>query len=377
MKILFISMPSIHATSWIKNLKDAGHELFWFDVTNRGFLNSALAITEFTGWKQRKLKYMKGEYYIYKKFPNLHFNIKKFFEITENEALVKIILEIEPDMVHSFEMQSCSYPILKTMNKFSNLKWIYSCWGSDLYYYQNFSSHNKKIKAVLKRVNFLHTDCFRDYEIAKKLGFKGTFLGVIPGGTGYKLADYQKYKFPLENRKIILVKGYEHTFGRAIIVLKALLEIFFETKDFQIVVFGAHQKTIDFIKDNNLPIEYFNRHGLSQKELMILMGKSLLYIGNSISDGIPNTLLEAIIMGAFPIQSNPGNATSEIIDGNNGFLIANPESVAEVKNLILKALQNYDCLKKAQLINLEIAKSKLNYDYNKAKVLNIYENLNE
>jgi glycosyltransferase involved in cell wall biosynthesis len=370
-------MPSIHATSWIKNLKDAGHELFWFDVTNRGFLNSALAITEFTGWKQRKLKYMKGEYYIYKKFPNLHFNIKKFFEITENEALVKIILEIEPDMVHSFEMQSCSYPILKTMNKFSNLKWIYSCWGSDLYYYQNFSSHNKKIKAVLKRVNFLHTDCFRDYEIAKKLGFKGTFLGVIPGGTGYKLADYQKYKFPLENRKIILVKGYEHTFGRAIIVLKALLEIFFETKDFQIVVFGAHQKTIDFIKDNNLPIEYFNRHGLSQKELMILMGKSLLYIGNSISDGIPNTLLEAIIMGAFPIQSNPGNATSEIIDGNNGFLIANPESVAEVKNLILKALQNYDCLKKAQLINLEIAKSKLNYDYNKAKVLNIYENLNE
>lgn len=67
------------------------------------------------------------------------------------------------------------------------------------------------------------------------------------------------------------------------------------------------------------------------------MGQSIVYIGNNISDGIPNTVLEAMIMGAFPIQSNPGGATAEIIEeGNNGFLIHNPEDIEEIKKLILK-----------------------------------------
>ena len=56
--------------------------------------------------------------------------------------LEKIIREIQPDIIHSFEMQSCSYPILKTMNKFPNNKWLYSCWGSDLFYYQKNKGHN-------------------------------------------------------------------------------------------------------------------------------------------------------------------------------------------------------------------------------------------
>ena len=71
---------------------------------------------------------------------------------------------------------------------------------------------------------------------------------------------------------------------------------------------------IDYIKNNNLPYVVYDRHGLSHSDILTIMGKSLLYIGNSISDGMPNTLLEAIVMGAFPIQSNPGKVTEEIIE---------------------------------------------------------------
>jgi glycosyltransferase involved in cell wall biosynthesis len=376
MKILFISMPSIHATSWIKNLKDAGHELFWFDVTNRGFLNSALAITEFTGWKQRKLKYMKGEYYIYKKFPNLHFNIKKFFEITENEALVKIILEIEPDMVHSFEMQSCSYPILKAMNKFPNLKWIYSCWGSDLYYYKNLRNHKNKIKNTLKRINFLITDCKRDYKLAIKLEFSGTHLGVIPGGSGYDLEELNCYKKPINQRRIILVKGYQHTFGRALNVIKALQNINNTISEYEVVVFGAHKEVLDYIDVHNLPYKAYDRNALNQNQVIKLMGESLIYIGNTISDGMPNTLLEAICMNAFPIQSNPGNATSEIIDdGENGLLIENPEDIENIEKLIVNALRDRNRIIEAAKINTEIAINRLDYAKIKQKIINLYTDL--
>ena len=53
-----------------------------------------------------------------------------------------------------------------------------------------------------------------------------------------------------------------------------------------------------------------------------------------------NTLLEAIVMGAFPIQLNPGGVTSEIIEnGNNGLLIENPDSVLGIIITVQSLLQ--------------------------------------
>ena len=377
MKILFISMPSIHVIRWIENLKDTSYELYWFDVLGRGQLETLDSVHQFTAWKKRKLPYIKGEYFLSKRFPFLYETIQPFLEVTANEALEKIILEIQPDIVHSFEMQSCSYPILKTMQKYLNIKWLYSCWGNDLYYYQQFSTHLKKIKRVLQRIDFLHTDCQRDFELAKGLGFKGKFLGVIPGGTGYKINELEKYKLPIDERKVILVKGYENKFGRGLNVIKALEEIKLDTSMYEIVVFGAHQTVIDYIENRKLNYKLYSRHELNHIELMMLMGKSLVYIGNNISDGMPNTLLEAIVMGVFPIQSNPGGATAEIIEnGVNGFLIENPESIMDVQNIIFKFLLSPQLAENAFKINGNLAQDRLDYKSNRVKVISIYNLIN-
>ncbi len=375
MKILFISMPSIHAIRWINNLKDSDHELFWFDVTHKGKLELTDTIHQFTNWKARKIPPIKGEYFLSKRAPFLYEKVKPFLEITENEFLEQIINQIKPDVVHSFEMQNCSYQIRKTMDKHPDLKWIYSCWGSDLYYYKNLKEHRNAIIKVLKRVNFIHTDCKRDYEMAKSLGFNGKYLGVIPGGTGYKLDELQKFKMPVGQRKIILVKGYEHLFGRGLNVIKALEEITEEIKDYEVVVFAAHSIVIEYIKQKKLPFNTLDRHGLKHDEVLELMGKALVYIGNSISDGMSNTLLESIVMGAFPIQSNPGKVTEEIINDKNGLIINNPESTLEIKNLILDALKDKKRLMEAEKINSDIAISRLDLKKNRDKVIAIYNSI--
>lgn len=378
MKILFVSMTSIHATRWIENLKDTSDQLYWFDVLDRGKMETLEKVHQFTDWKKRKIPYVPGEHFLYKKFPSLYNGLQPFLEVTANEKLEKIIQEIQPDVIHSFEMQNCGYPILKTMNRHSTIKWIYSCWGNDLFYYQNFKTHKAKIKVFLRRVNFLHTDCQRDFEIAKTLGFKGKHLGIIPGGSGYDLKTLQKYKRSHLERKIILVKGYQHMFGRGLNVVKALKEIQSDLKDCEVVIFGAHSSVMGYISQNRLPFKSYGRHGLEHGELLRLMGQSLMYIGNSISDGMPNTLLEAMIMGIFPIQSNPGGATAEIIvDGENGFLIQNPESIEEIKSLILKALHNPEIIEKAIEINSNLAINKLGFDKNKEKIIAIYKSLNK
>lgn len=373
MKILFVSMPSVHVIRWIENLKDTSHELFWFDVLDRGRLDTLDSVTQVVNWKKRKLKYIKGEYFLSKKFPTLYEKVHPYLEVTANEALKRVILDIKPDVVHSFEMQGCSYPIFKVMQECPNIKWLYSCWGNDLYYYQQFPIHLKKIKLVLSRVNYLHTDCKRDFEIAKQLGFQGKHVGIIPGGTGYKLQDLEVYKLPLEDRKMILVKGYEHHLGRGLNIVMALEAIKNQIDNYEVVVFGAHTKVIDYINSQNLNFTVFDRHGLSHDELLKIMGRSLIYVGNSISDGMPNTLLEAIVMGIFPIQSNPGEVTGEIIEnGKNGFLIQDPNNINEIQQHIEEALKDDERLRNAQSINHTISRQ-LDYFLNQKKVVELYE----
>ena len=84
-------MPSIHAIRWIENLKNTDFELYWFDVTNKGKLKVDFNLTQFIDWKKRKIPYLKGEYKFSKKFPNAYFKTKHLFEITENEAVEKVL----------------------------------------------------------------------------------------------------------------------------------------------------------------------------------------------------------------------------------------------------------------------------------------------
>ena len=376
MKILFVSMPSIHTTRWIENLAGTNHELYWFDVLGKGNLESNVKMVQYVNWKKRKLPYLKGEHFLRKKFPRLYLKIQPLFEVTANEKLVAIINEIQPDLIHSFEMQSCSYPILKTMNKFPTIKWLYSCWGSDMYKYKEESLYLPRIISVLKRINYLHTDCLRDFKIAKEFGFKGYFSGVIPGGGGFQLENFEPYYKTIESRKIILVKGYQHHVGRGLNIVKALETIKDKLNEFEVVVFGTHKEVIGYINKRDLRFKVFTRHQLTHNEVVQFMGKSIIYVGNSISDGIPNTLLEAIIMGTFPIQSNPGGVTSEIITHNkNGLLIENPESITEIASLLELALANKSLLNEAQRFNKIIGKERLDYGINQQKIVALYKKI--
>lgn len=369
-------MTSIHAKRWIENFEHSDHDLYWYDILGRGKFDILDTVTQILNTSKRKLPYIKGEYLLSKRAPRFYSSIRHFLEVTENEALEKIIKEIKPDVIHSFEMQSCTYPIVKTMNKFPDIKWIYSCWGSDLYFYQDFVDHKKKIEKALKRINYLHTDCLRDYYIAKKLGFTGRHLEVIPGGTGYKLEKLEAFKQPLDQRKIILIKGYQNLFSRGINIVKAIQELRVEYTEYQVVVFGAHPIVQNYVFNSDLNYKVYKSHELLHEEVIELMGKSLVYIGNNISDGMANTLLEAIVMGAFPIQSNPGNVTAEIIDhGVNGFLIEDPENINSIRQLIVQALDNREMIMKASKINEKIASEKLEFSINQQKVLDIYKNL--
>ncbi len=341
MKILMVSMPSLHFFRWTEQLKDESHEVYWFDITGNGTKVERLNwVTQFVDWKIRWN--FPGRIFLKKNFPKIYKLIQKVNERKVSNAFGQKLNEIQPDIVHSFALYVSCTPILECMQR-NKIKWIYSSWGSDLFYYKNIPNYRKDIELVLPRIDYLFTDCKRDFDLAKQMGFKGQFLGVFPGGGGFDIDKIEKYSKPINIRKIVLIKGFENRSGRAINVLKALILIKKALKKYKIIVFGSDRKIFKFVKDTNLK-EWNNFEALGKiphEEVFKLMGESLVYIGNSNSDGLPNTLLEAICSGAFPIQSNPGGATEELIENKvNGILINDYEAIDEIKNNILYALSS-------------------------------------
>jgi len=351
MKILMVSMASLHFFRWTEQLQDSGHEVYWFDILDGGEKVERISwVRQKVNWK-RKWNYP-GRFFIKKRVPKLYHFLQKFNERNTAKVFERYVKEIKPDVVHSFVIHIGCLPITPVMEKYKDLDWLLSTWGSDIYARKNNERGLKIIKNILPKIKYLFTDCKRDYNLAVKMGFSGKFLGNYPGGGGYDLKTLGLYKQKLKNT--ILIKGKEDKHGRCINVLKALNDFKDLFLSYQIIVFGANSKVMQFYENsslNNWPNITIHKT-ISQEKLFQLMGASKIYIGNSLSDGLPNTLLEAIIMGVFPIQSNPGGATAELIThGKNGFLIQNPEESLEIAGLLKQAIENPKFLEEAVLHN--------------------------
>ncbi|MAO08681.1 MAG: glycosyl transferase family 1 [Alteromonas sp.] len=340
MKILMVSIPSLHFTRWTSQLESSGHEVHWFDILNGGYNKNLPWVTQHTQWRYKGGDF-KGRTWLKKKLPWVH----QALENNVEKAFEKVLKEVQPDVVHTFVMYACCVPIFPVMLRYPKLKWVYSSWGSDLFYYKELPNHRKDLETVLPHIDYMFSDTLRDQKIAAALGFKGTALGVFPGGGGFHWNQYQAYVKPPTERETILIKGYEGRSGRAIAVLKSVLQLEVGLRErFNWKVFGADDEVVAFIQKHKaltdlMEIISTKKRMMPHKALLEEMGKSLVYIGNSQSDGMPNTLLEAIGMGAFPIQSNPGGATAEVITpGMNGFLIEDEEAVPAIAKTIAQAL---------------------------------------
>lgn len=380
MKIIMVSIPSLHFFHWADQLKDSGHEVFWFDISGMTTKSDRLSwLHQKVNWK---LKYnFPGRIFVKHHFPKVYKFLQCYNQHETTVVFEKWLNEIQPDVVHSFALQLSCLPILPVMNKYYNVKWIFSSWGSDVFFSKEIGIEDNRIEECFKRIDYLITDCNRDYKIALEKGFRKSFLGVFPGNGG---VDFDTIPLELNDsqRKIILIKGYNDEIGRGINIVKAFdEELISLVQNYEVIIFGADETIRKNIAQNNSfkKLKYtlhLKNNFISNTDLIRLMGKSYIYIGNSISDGIPNALIEAMGMGAFPIQSNPGNVTEEIIkNGLNGFLINDAEDIAEIKHLIIEAINNKKMIASALLYNIENVRNKYDRVKVREQILKLYEKI--
>lgn len=373
MKILLIALAdSIHTARWVKQIADMGWDVRLFPSIDHGVVHPSLACIPVyhtlgcqLGSFDRKLRWQGHRLFrSARRFLGMRL-LPKLWPRRRVRQLLGVIAEFQPDIIHSLEFQAAGYLAaeVKREKKMGGASWIVTNWGSDIYYFRQFPDHEHKIREVLALCDYYTCECRRDVCLAEGLGLKGMVLPVFPNAGGFDLDAVERLRQPgpVSSRRTIVLKGYQHWVGRALVGLVALEQCADLLCDYVVVIHSASPETrkaaVAFQKRTGITVTFLAK-GTPHESILAMYGRARVAIGLSLSDGISTSFLEGLVMGAFPIQSWTACADEWITDGTTGFLVP-PEDVSAVAAALRWALTDDTLVDQAAVLNAVTARERL------------------
>ena len=299
------------------------------------------------------------------------------------DQLGSLISEIQPDIVHAMRIP---YEGMLAATVFSALSTprcplLVSIWGNDFTLHAPATQQMTRLtRFTMEHADGLHTDCYRDQSLAKKWGFNPAKPAVVlPGGGGIQL-DIFRLPTPTERSKataqvVINPRGLRayvrnDTFFKAIpLVLEKKPQARFVCP----TMAGAPEAERWV---NELGI----RHAVtllpqqSRAEMANLFRQAQVVVSPSTHDGTPNTLLEALACGCFPVVGDIEPLREWITQGKNGFLVdpTDPQALADA---MITALQKTELRAQAQKFNSRLIIERAEYQHSMEQAEDFYQSL--
>jgi hypothetical protein len=284
------------------------------------------------------------------------------------------IRSFQPSIVHSLELQNAGYVTLRALSagKPKGLKLLVTNWRSDIFWFQRFPKHKVKLQKLMKLADVYSAECERDVVLARNLGFTGHAMPVIPNAGGFSEADFAIPRLAPSERKTIALKGYHGWVGRAKVSLEAVREMSEELRGYKIIVYSANRSVLKLAKqvskETGLEIKAFGKGTMSHKQVLEMFARSKIYVGLSESDGISTSMLEAMAMGAIPVQTS--TACCDEWFGDSGVAV-HEITVPAVKTAIREGLKLAEDHANAEK-NLETIKARASAEMVKKVALTFY-----
>jgi glycosyltransferase involved in cell wall biosynthesis len=386
-RILFVAMSeSVHTARWIGQIADLGWDIHLFPsaslmihpqlegitihgfdirppVSNRGLVFAG-ACSNTLSWRLNRL---------------LRMGVPAI-ESSQAYRLARTIDRIEPDIIHSLEMQHAGYLTLEARRYVKNPfpVWAYTPWGNDIFFFGQLSAHKDKIESVLAACDYYGPKSNRDIALGRAYGFKGDMLPVLPGNGGLETRHLRRLwqPGPPSARRVIMLKGYQGSMGRALVALRAIELCADLLKDYQIAVYSTGEAVrikAELVSNHTgLPIQIIP--AIQHEEMLKLYGRARISMGLSISDGVPNSMLEAMAMGALPIESNTSCADEWIEDNKTGFMVP-PEDYEPLIEALRRAVTDDLLVDTAAEINAQAVQERADVSVIKPQVLSMYRHI--
>ena len=279
----------------------------------------------------------------------------------------QIVAELRPDAIHAlripFEgMLAAAAP--------REIPLILSIWGNDLTLHARTSAFMaRETNKALQRADGLLADAARDLRLAGEWDCAGSNPSlVLPGNGGLDLEEINRtlslridlpYKLPEGRTLIVNPRGFRPGSVHQDVFFRCLPQVVSEFPDLLAVCTGmagqaqAERWVAQYgLQENVQLLPYLN-----QAQLWQLFSRSLVYVSLSSHDGTPNTLLEALACGCFPVAGNIESLREWIRDGENGYLV-DPRDAGQAAQTITHALKQRALRHKARQANIEMLKKR-------------------
>lgn len=358
-KVLVVGMAdSIHIARWLKQFHASEVEIHFFPSAKFRQFTSEFKILSKSNQKivnkgALGTSVLSGyfDYFLYE------IGARVFHRNFRSIKLNRLIQKNDYSLIHAIEIQHAGYLLLAaSQGGIKKHKIMLTNWGSDLYFFAKLDNHMKKIKSLLNITDFYSAECNRDYAIASELGYSGSFLPVIPNAGGFELN--RQHSSRASGRSLILIKANGGTFGNIEMIFPLVVEILSQYPQISVYFYSVSVDIQDQVSelsglfpDRVLYSTVTNR--LSHKQMLDLFEKARIYLSSSKSDGISTSFLEALISGAYPIQSNTSCAAEWVKKGFMASVI--PNNVEDYRSALKQALSSDEFVDLAQDTNLRLA----------------------
>jgi glycosyltransferase involved in cell wall biosynthesis len=252
---------------------------------------------------------------------------------------------------------------------------LISVWGNDFTLHARstpiMAHHTRR---TLHGCDALHTDCQRDLRLAKDFGFNPTKPSIVlPGGGGVKLdVFFPEQKNENVERKantedktpitIINPRGFR-AYVRNDTFFHAIPLVIQQNPNTRFICAGmaGESQAQKWITQLGIKTQVKLLPRLSQLEMAEWFRQSQISLSITMHDGTPNTLIEAMACGCFPVAGDIESLREWITPGVNGLLV-DPGDPVGLATAISEAINRPELRRQARQYNIQLVKEQAEYD---------------
>jgi glycosyltransferase involved in cell wall biosynthesis len=244
---------------------------------------------------------------------------------------------------------------------------------------------------TLSRTNALHTDTHRDVELAQEWGFAGDrpqmvlptnggvrrdiFYRGEPGQSEHPALTHILETLAPEAPVVVNPRGFR-AYVRNDTFFKAIPKLLERVSSavFLCPSMAGQRTAEEWIKRLQIEDSVHLLPKLAPSDLAVVFRRAQVSVSPSEHDGTPNTLLEAMACGAYPVAGDLQSIREWIEDGKNGTLV-DPASADQLAEATALALENVELREQAAAENIRLVETRADYKQGMQKAQAFYEGL--
>jgi glycosyltransferase involved in cell wall biosynthesis len=293
----------------------------------------------------------------------------------------RLIKEVEPDLVHALRI-----PFEGMLGSYTpaDIPFIATTWGNDLTLHAEGSPLMRRFtQRCLTRADGFTADTRRDVRLAQVWGLPaGAPTLVVVGNGGLDLAtileaegfDHEAFAIPADENWVVNPRGlrpgsvHQDTFFASIPAILAQQP----GTHFICPSLAGSDQVEKWVAKYDIAAHTHLLPKLPQSQLWSLYQQAQLYVSPSSHDGTPNSLLEAMACGCFPVVGDIESLREWIEQGENGLLF-DPRDPQALAAAICDALAAPDLRQRAASRNLAIVKERASHNITRPQIDAFYQ----